>query len=732
MVESGSALQSLGAYEGAAEAVFAIARDGGEILQCNAAAARLLGLENTALRGERWDSVIKCAAGAGSLLQQALRAGARVSLPPFAVVRSDGGELPVAGMLLPQRSSPEGAILMLWRLPDEDQLRLPDTLAAADTVAVLGLDRLRYSEDWGVEETARIMKAIRGSLLEIVRSQDAVGMPAAAAIAIVLKDTDESGAMDISRALLSHLNRVHTAAYSPAAGARICIGLAQRAPGSSVLSTLLSANNALLHAQINSSSGETLHFAREEDQMLMVSKVLHDHGIFSEQLLLQAPAPEQAGHAAAQPRAEPLVPPVAPIEKDIEGYVVDNMEGAVDQAIFMARLDIPVAIIGPAGTGKMYVARIVHEESGGAPDMLISIDCREFRSRKAANTAIARELARGEGKTLVFKSPHLMHADAQLKLARQVTSRTLADVSPPQYLPRVKLIGLFPDALEQLVRRGQLIEQLASAFAGYPIYVPAIKDRKQAVLRWAHKILLQEGVNRDRDMKGLTPDAERAMLLYDWPGNISEMRQCIYDALEKTDKDWLTPVDLGLFKGIDPDGMPHVPEPEAFLTLAEKREEGEEDAYVPSALEALDVALGEAVHNMLDLGLIKPLGAWMEDDLVLAVLDRYRNDLRRASDFLQTKPRNISRWLPKIEQREEERNASSLWQQPRRLLRDWVRESGQLEDSPLLLMQYKLMAHINEQGAALSTAKRARIMAVSTPTYLKRMREAEGGVKASV
>ena len=100
------------------------------------------------------------------------------------------------------------------------------------------------------------------------------------------------------------------------------------------------------------------------------------------------------------------------------------MEGAVDQAIFLAKLDIPVAIIGPAGTGKMYVARIIHEESGGATDMLVPIDCREFRSRSAANTRIARELAQGEGKTLVFKSPHLMNAEVQLKLAaRSVRAR---------------------------------------------------------------------------------------------------------------------------------------------------------------------------------------------------------------------------------------------------------------------------------------------------------------------
>lgn len=723
MVESGGAGKLVADYEGLEEAVFTIDRDSGAILQCNDAAGSLLGVEPLKLQGELWYSVIKCETGAGNVLSQALQAGVRISLPPFIFFRHDGSELAVAGLLLPRK--PRGPVrLILWHLLDEAQLNLLNILGAADTVAVLGVDRLRYDEAWGSEDTARLMSSIRASLLEVVRSQDVVGMPVAAAIVIVLKDVDTGGAKDISRALLSHLNRIHAAALGPASSARICIGLARHAQGDSVLSTLLSANNALDYAQNNSASRVPLHVASEDDRKLMAGRVLNVGGIFGDQPVLEPPASGKTEQVEVETTSEPVMPPVVPIEKDIEGYVVDNMEGAVDQAIFMAKLDIPVAIIGPAGTGKMYVARIVHEESGGAPDMLVAIDCREFRSRKAADTAIARELARGEGKTLVFKSPHLMNADAQLKLARQMTSRTRADVSPPQYLPRVKLVGLFPDTLEQLIRRNQLTEQLASAFAGYPIHVPPIKDRKQAVLRWAHKILLQEGVTRDRDMKGLTPDAERAMLLYDWPGNISEMRQCIYDALEKTDKDWLTPVDLGLFKGIDPDGAPHVPEPEAFLSLAE-REDAEDEGYVPSALEALDVALGEAVHNMLDLGLVKPLGAWMEDDLVMAALDRYRNDLRRTADFLQTKPRNISRWLPKIEQREEERSASALWQLPRRLLRDWVRESAQMEDSPLLTMQYKLMAHLNEQGGALSAAKRAKIMAVSTPTYLKRMRDAE-------
>ncbi len=96
----------------------------------------------------------------------------------------------------------------------------------------------------------------------------------------------------------------------------------------------------------------------------------------------------------------------------LDGYVLDNMEGAVDQAAFLARTDTPVAIIGARGTGKMYIARILHAQAGGVGGNLVAIDCREFRSREQANRRIRQALLAGAGKTLVFKSPHLLGAEA--------------------------------------------------------------------------------------------------------------------------------------------------------------------------------------------------------------------------------------------------------------------------------------------------------------------------------
>lgn len=409
-----------------------------------------------------------------------------------------------------------------------------------------------------------------------------------------------------------------------------------------------------------------------------------------------------------------------PLDTKIDGYVVDNMEGAVDQATFLAKTDIPIAIIGPRGTGKMYVAKIIHQEWGGADNMIVQIDCRDFRGRDEANTRIAKLLESAEGKTLVFKSPHLMAPDAQAKLARQLSTRTLADAKPPRYLPDAKYVALFPDSLEKLVMHSGLSERLASVFAGYPINVPCVKDRKQAVLRWAHKILSQESAAANRPIKGFTPDAEQALLSHEWPGNISEMRECIVGALQRTEKDWITPVDLGIFKGISANGVAPSTDPLPFLSILES-DLVEEDEYAATALEDLNIALGQAVHSVAQDKSVVPLGAWLEDEVVLAVVDRYQGDQRLAAEFLHTKPRNIGRWMPKILARQEERNTSPIWREPKRFVGEWVRETPRLSEPPHLIVESMLAAHVAKQCADAKISIRAKIMAVSVPTYQKRL-----------
>jgi DNA-binding NtrC family response regulator len=355
----------------------------------------------------------------------------------------------------------------------------------------------------------------------------------------------------------------------------------------------------------------------------------------------------------------------------------------------------------------------------------VSIDCREFRGRQTALRHIASALDGEPGRTLVFKSPQLLHPEVQRKLARQLGSRVLADTDPPRYLPDGHHVGLFPDELDRMVRRGELDESLAGVFSGYPIRVPPLKDRGRAVLRWAHKILGQESSSRDRPVQGFTTDAELALLQHDWPGNISELRQAISDALDHTDKEWLTPVDLGLFATAPAGARPAGPSHKPFLEAVE--EVSEEPAVEASIEQQLGDALAASVNGLIEFDTLKPLGQWLDDEVVLAVLKRYRGDRRKAAGFLQTRTRNLGRWMPGVEAREDERGASRLWQEPRRLVQQWISESPPMSAPPQRVAQDMLLARVKRQCMGMKVAARAKIMGVSAPTYHKRLQELEQG-----
>jgi DNA-binding NtrC family response regulator len=589
---------------------------------------------------------------------------------------------------------------------------LPRPVSPGDVLAVMSVDQLRYDSAWSLDSTSHLVGELHAALFQLVRGSDQLGQPWGNVLVLALKRTDASEALDLCAAMTSHLqNLLDDRGEDSLQSGRISTALAVCDESSGPLGALLAALNALRRIQCSPDTRQPV-WAKAGDVIDLLCSAM-------DQSLVQLGPVAAVSETGPAFQAVP-VPRTGALETDIDGYVEDNMEGAIDQAVFLSHVDIPIAIVGASGTGKLYIAKTVHREAGGLPEDVSDIDCREFRGRRAALRRIAAELDGGEGKTLVFKSPHQMHPEAQRKLARQISSRVLADTDPPRYLPAMRLIALFPDNIDHLMLHGGLEPALAGVFAGYPIYVPALRDRDRAVLRWAHKILVQESAARDRQMKGFTPDAEQVLQHHSWPGNISEMRRVIAAALDNTDRPWITPVDLGLFAGVGERSVPGKSEPGIYLSLAE---EEPADGYQSTLQEQVSVALGKALESNLKMDQVKPLGSWLDDEVVLAACEKFRGDVPEAARLLQTRSRNIARWMPSILSRDYERNSSLLWQEPRKLVRSWILDSEVMESPPQQFMQDMLMGHVIRQCEALGVRQRAELMGVSAPTYTKRLQE---------
>ncbi len=807
--------------------------------------------------GRDWRDALAIPGDSTAVIERAIGAGVAAFLPPLIVGAGADSDYMMGGMLVPQSwDSTPSVLLFLRSLSLPWGLHTEEHIGFDDVVAVLGVDRLEFSPAWGVAETEGLMMELRSGMEQLLRDEDWLGVPEGATITVILRGLEPDAALDISRALLSHLHQGLAGLSGGAQYARACIGLSQRLGDQAPITALVAANAALSQAQAG--GDERIRFSSPWDPLGQAARALNATGVFRDTLVdsrdrpyltdllsladssrrledfcqgalcltldqgglsqvalmrlehngslellcamersekgpqslarsrlprswktllgklsgadlagreiplgkgvLALPlrsrgstqgclllADEHAGQAGFRPGAGALqqlaeriaasrpagggqgdaasvIPAAREMEKGIEGYVLDNMEGAIDQAIFLSRVDMPVAIVGERGTGKMYVAQIIHSEAGGDAQALLRLDCRSFRNRREAWTRISKELQQGAGRTLVFKSPQLLHPEVQSRLARQLASRTATEDGASRYLAPNRYVALFPDTPQRLLHKGDLDERLASVFAGYPIIVPPLRERPRAVLRWAHKILEQESTQSDRRVMGFTPDAEQALLQHKWQGNISEMRSVIHDALERTDKEWVTPVDLGIFVGISADGQAAPRTDRSFLE-SRSEEPAEPAQYSPSVDEELRLALGQALAATLETDVRRPLGAWLDDEIIDAAIERSGGDSKGAAEFLQVRTRNIGRWIPRIREREAEREGSLLWQPVRALVHQWVQESSPGETPPQEIGERMLMALILQQAGELSAAERAKIMGVSTPTYQKRVKQ---------
>jgi len=68
-----------------------------------------------------------------------------------------------------------------------------------------------------------------------------------------------------------------------------------------------------------------------------------------------------------------------------------------------------------------------------------------------------------------------------------------------------------------------------------------------------------------------------------------------------------------------------------------------------------------------------------------------------------------------------------VWNESRRLVGEWVREmSSSPSESPLDIAQNMLLLHLEKLSGTIKVARRAKIMAMSTPTYQKRVKNNNG------
>jgi len=248
-----------------------------------------------------------------------------------------------------------------------------------------------------------------------------------------------------------------------------------------------------------------------------------------------------------------------------EGWkkVVELVEAA-------APTDTTVLLLGESGTGKDEVARLIHRKSLRVDRPFVRVNCAAvpvelfesefFGHRKGSFTGAhadqdGRFRVAHEG-TLFMDEVGCLPLGAQAKVLRVLQDGEFERVGETQPTTvDVRVVAATNSDLEAEVAAGRFRKDLFYRINVFTIHIPPLRERLEDVDLLASAFLEEFSLRIGKQLKGIEPDALKALQRYSWPGNIRELRNVIERAviLEKSSSLSLDSLPANVGGEVDPE-----------------------------------------------------------------------------------------------------------------------------------------------------------------------------------
>jgi sigma-54-specific transcriptional regulator len=224
----------------------------------------------------------------------------------------------------------------------------------------------------------------------------------------------------------------------------------------------------------------------------------------------------------------------------------------------VAPSDVAALIVGETGTGKELVARHLHRESGRKGDF-VAVNCgalseslaeAELFGHQAGAFTGATDTRPGwfeaaNGGTLFLDEVGDLPLQLQVKLLRVLQEREVVRVGSRKAIPLdVRVVAGTNVDLPAAVAAGHFRMDLYYRLNVVMLQVPTLAERPGDILPLAEHFIRLYGQRLHAGVPKLTPEAQRALLQYAWPGNIRELENVIHVGLLTAREGVIRPSDL--------------------------------------------------------------------------------------------------------------------------------------------------------------------------------------------
>jgi DNA-binding NtrC family response regulator len=207
-----------------------------------------------------------------------------------------------------------------------------------------------------------------------------------------------------------------------------------------------------------------------------------------------------------------------------------------------AASQITVLLLGETGVGKELFARSLHAMGARRDKPFIAVNCAaipaelveselfgvERGAYTGAQAARAGRFERADGGSLFLDEIGDLPLPAQSKLLRVLQDGELERVGDHRVRRvDVRMIAATNADLHQLVKEGRFRSDLYYRLNPFQIEIPPLRERKEDISFLAKRFLEKHCAIHGKKLRGFTDKAKRALLTYEWPGNIRELQNMI-------------------------------------------------------------------------------------------------------------------------------------------------------------------------------------------------------------